>query len=101
MPDTDNFSVSVYEKPTVMTRHGLCSLYSSVYDPLGFVAPFVLVARLFYQHECTLGKDCDDDLEANNVLALKKWLGQLSDMKSKSVPRCMHHSDNVQDCQIE
>ena len=51
MPDTDNFSVSVYEKPAVMTKRGLCSMYSSVYDPLGFVTPFVLIARLLYRHE--------------------------------------------------
>ena len=72
MPDTDNFSVSVYEKPAVMTRRGLCSMYSSVYDPLGFVAPSVLIARLLYRHECTLGKDWDDDLEPDNVRAFKK-----------------------------
>ena len=38
------FKISVKEKPA--TRRGILSIVSSIYDPLGFVAPFILQAKL-------------------------------------------------------
>ncbi len=38
------FQISVKDKPP--TRHGILSFVSSVYDPLGFAAPFILQAKL-------------------------------------------------------
>ena len=42
--DQLTFSVSVPEKPP--TRRGVLSLVNSLYDPLGLVAPVVLVGKL-------------------------------------------------------
>ena len=36
--EDDVFMISVYDKRPLITKRGLCSMYSSVYDPLGFVA---------------------------------------------------------------
>lgn len=40
--DTFGFHIVVKEKP--LTRRGILSTVSSIYDPLGFAAPFTLIA---------------------------------------------------------
>ena len=42
--DTFGFKVNIKEKPC--TRRGILSVVSSVYDPLGMAAPFILPAKL-------------------------------------------------------
>ena len=45
----DVLALSIGIKEPVLTKRGLISMYSSVYDPLGIVAPFVLIARILYR----------------------------------------------------
>nr|XP_054593643.1 uncharacterized protein LOC129160669 [Nothobranchius furzeri] len=52
--ETDNFifKPKVKEKPA--TKRGMLSVISSVYDPLGFLAPVILPAKLLLQKLCTV-----------------------------------------------
>ncbi|KAJ8020040.1 hypothetical protein HOLleu_41875 [Holothuria leucospilota] len=52
--------VLLKEKP--LTRRGLLSITSSFYDPLGFAAPFILVAKSLLQEVCKRGADWDEPL---------------------------------------
>jgi hypothetical protein len=45
--DTFGFSVSVTEK--YFTRRGILSSVSSIFDPMGFASPFILLARLWFK----------------------------------------------------
>ena len=47
--ETDNVGFKFTLKQKKMTRRGLLSIISSVYDPLGLVAPFLLQGRLLNQ----------------------------------------------------
>ena len=46
--DVFKFKVNMKEKPK--TRRDMLSTLSSVYDPLGFVAPFILQGKIILQH---------------------------------------------------
>ena len=48
--DWFEFNVSIKEKP--LTRRGLLSVESSLFDPLGFAAPVILLAKLLLQDLC-------------------------------------------------
>ena len=48
--DTFGFKISVKDRPP--TRRGILSVVSSVYDPLGFAAPFTLPAKALLQDLC-------------------------------------------------
>ena len=48
--DTLGFTIKLVEKSS--RRHGLLSMLSSVYDPLGLAAPFMLKGRQIIQQLC-------------------------------------------------
>ena len=56
--DTLGFTIKMGKKAT--TRRGLLSDLSSVYDPLGFGAPFLLKGRLIIQQLCKNNMDWDE-----------------------------------------
>ncbi|XP_072172027.1 uncharacterized protein [Diadema setosum] len=56
--DSFKFEVQVKEKPA--TRRGILSVASSLYDPLGFLAPFVLPAKVLLQNLCRRDLTWDD-----------------------------------------
>ena len=93
MIQEDVLALSIGMKQPVMTKRGLISMYSSVYDPLGIVAPYVLIARILYRQECSLDKHWDDALEPVTIRKFERWLDQLEGMKEVSVPRCVAAPD--------
>ena len=46
------------EKPKI--RRSMLSTLSSIYDPLGFVAPFILQGRRIFQDLCEENLRCDE-----------------------------------------
>ena len=49
--EEDMFGIKIKPKVPVLTRRGLLRILSSVYDPMGFVCPFVLLAKKIFQSE--------------------------------------------------
>lgn len=58
-----SFNINLKEKPD--TRHGILSVIASLYDPLGFVAPFVLSGKCILQELCHRSIGWDDLLPAD------------------------------------
>ncbi len=86
--DTFGIRMQYTEKP--FTRRGLLSAMSSVYDPLGYISPFVLQAKILFQAECRTGKDWDSDLEDGNLKLWLKWLEGLPTLEQFRLPRCLY-----------
>ena len=61
--DQFQFRVTVNERP--YTRKGILSIVASVYDPLGLLAPFLLVAKRILQDLCKSKLAWDDDTQTN------------------------------------
>ncbi|XP_033107721.1 uncharacterized protein LOC117109468 [Anneissia japonica] len=85
--DVFKFEVDVTSKP--MTRRGLLSVTSSIYDPLGFAAPFVLYAKSLLQTVCRRGSDWDEVLDDSEVKVWKEWLANVPNLVNVRVPRWM------------
>jgi hypothetical protein len=58
--DTFRFTIVIKSKP--FTRRGILSVVSSVYDPLGFAAPFILLAKKVLQDLCGMNLEWDDPI---------------------------------------
>ncbi|XP_026040477.1 uncharacterized protein LOC113032046 [Astatotilapia calliptera] len=71
------------------TRRGMLSISSSIYDPLGFLAPVLLPAKGMQQELCKRKLGWDEPIPQT---MLQKWKGWLSDLQMLShfkVKRCI------------
>jgi hypothetical protein len=84
--DQFGFKIEIKVKPP--TRRGVLSVVSSVYDPLGFAAPFVLLAKMLMQDLCRENFSWDDVLQGDYLKRWESWLEQLMKIEKLYVPRC-------------
>ncbi|XP_071819881.1 uncharacterized protein [Apostichopus japonicus] len=98
--DQFQFRVTVNERP--YTRKGILSIVASIYDPLGFLAPFVLVAKRILQDLCRMKLAWDDDIPDEHLKCWKRWLLELPKLKDFKVNRCLKSDgyDNVRNTQL-
>ena len=72
--DQFGFKIVVKEKP--FTRRGILSTVCSIYDPLGFAAPFIFQTKLFLQDLCGKKLDWDDVIPEEDQKQWKTWLNE-------------------------
>ena len=90
--DTFKFRITVKDKP--VTRRGILSTVSSIYDPFGFAAPFTLTAKKLLQDLCREEKiGWDDELPDTYHRRWEEWLKELPLLERLSVPRCVKPVD--------
>ncbi|XP_046695978.1 uncharacterized protein LOC124379609 [Silurus meridionalis] len=80
--DTFSFNVNPQTRPS--TRRGILSVIASLYDPVGFVAPFILTGKCILQELCSRGIGWDEDLSPR----WERWKSDLQGLKEVSIPRC-------------
>ncbi|XP_066988222.1 uncharacterized protein [Macrobrachium rosenbergii] len=94
--DTFGFSVLLPNKP--LTRRGILSIVSSIYDPLGFAAPFVLLAKQILQDLCketTL--TWDDEVPDDHQQRFKQWISEAPNLQKITIPRCLKLPQQTKD----
>ena len=87
--ETDSYGFDVHLEDKPPTRRGLLSIVSSVYDPLGFASPFVLKAKILFQHLCRVKYDWDDLMPSDVMDQWGRWLEDLPLVQNFSIPRCL------------
>ena len=85
----DCFAYEVTWPEMPATRRGLLSAYSSLFDPLGLVAPVVLEARLIFRSVCLEGLGWDDPLPKNEAARWKTWKEGLATLNKIRIARCV------------
>ena len=78
--------MSLPDRPN--TRRGLLATTASLYDPLGLIAPVLLVPKLVQQELCRLQLDWDDEIPDDKSDAINKWKAATTGLSSVQVPRC-------------
>ena len=82
--DTFNFRIELKDKPC--TRRGIFSTISSIYDPLGFIAPVVLVGKKILQDICQ-SNSWDEPVDDATKSRWEKWRNELCLLERLKVPR--------------
>ncbi|XP_046841790.1 uncharacterized protein LOC124435902 [Xenia sp. Carnegie-2017] len=71
-----------------VTRRKIVSAVYSLFNPLGFIAPFVMKAKLILQMLCRKGLGWDDHIQANELSQWKRWVVDLPKLQEIRVRRC-------------
>ena len=93
--DAFTYDVDLPDKP--LTKRGLLSMTSSLYDPLGFVGPVVLVPKMIQQELCRQQLDWDDRIPELLADEFVEWLQQVRALNKLKIKRCLKPSINPQD----
>ena len=89
--DCFKFHILVQDRP--LTRRGILSTVGSVYDPLGFLAPLLLVGKRLLQELCKGKVDWDDPIPENVRECWLRWREELHLLENLAVPRCFKPED--------
>ncbi|CAG9134415.1 unnamed protein product [Plutella xylostella] len=92
--DTDSFeyTLNMLEPRQPITKRHIHSEVAQLYDPEGWIAPVVVVAKMIIQKLWKTGLDWDDSVEGE---LLEEWLTyrqDLSNIKHITIPRWSHNS---------
>ena len=79
------FKVGKMDKP--LTRRGLLSMLSSVFDPLGLASHFILLARQIVQELCRAKLSWDVEIPQQQAEAWASWVRDLPGMCNVRFPR--------------
>ena len=87
---TDNFTF----KPRVsresrITKRSFLSATASVFDPLGFITPYTVQARILIQDMWIDGCDWDDPLPETVNSKVVNWYSDLAELSDLKIPRCL------------
>jgi hypothetical protein len=73
------------ECPT--TRRKCLSLIASVFDPMGFIAPYLLRPKKALQKMCNLKLGWDDAIPEEHLAIIWKWQETLDKIQTHQIPR--------------
>ena len=84
--DCFQFTIVLQDRPC--TRRGILSTVSSVFDPLGFIAPLLLDGKSILQELCYHEVGWDDLIPDDIKVKWAKRRADLQQLQRLSIPRC-------------
>ncbi len=84
---SDSFKFRVQVKPNPLTRRGVLSTMASVYDPLGFMAPFVLLGKQILQQMCKEKVSWNEEVPENLRPLWESWIRDLPSLAEMEIKR--------------
>ena len=86
--ESDSLGFKVNLPKQSATRRGILSVTSSVYDPLGIAAPFVLKAKILLQSLCRRGIGWDEEIKGEDLTIWNQWLSEVKELDQLRIRRC-------------
>ena len=90
--DTFSFTVKEINLP-VYTK--LLSRIATLFDPLQFLAPYTIRAKMALQESWLRGLDGDEEFPDDLKASTRQWVEQLSEAPKVKIPRCYRHDEEV------
>ena len=71
------------------TKRNILSKVATLFDPLGFIAPYTIRGKLLLQEMWTAGLDWDDQLDEELVEKSREWFRELDELCCIKIQRCL------------
>lgn len=85
---SDDFQFRITVKEHSLTRRGVLSTVASIYDPLGFLAPLILLGKQIMQQLCRDKVGWDEPLSEELRTRWVSWLQDLENLSCVKIRRC-------------
>ena len=93
--DQFSFYYSPPAKEFVYTKRNVLRCTATIFDPLGFLAPFILLAKLMMQQAWVQGMSWDDNLPEELRVAWEQWFQEVIKLNLIKIPRCLRENGKV------
>lgn len=90
---SDTFKFKIVSKDRPLTRRGILSTVSSIYDPLGILSPVVLSAKKILRDLCRRALSWDDIIPESVATEWISWLQELCFLENFNIMRCLKPLD--------
>ncbi|XP_046329965.2 uncharacterized protein LOC124113582 [Haliotis rufescens] len=87
--DVFTFTSHIPEMNSTISKRIFLRQIAKLFDPLGFLAPFTVRAKIILQEMWTAGLDWDEELDNNLKRKACQWFMELEDLALIQVPRCL------------
>ena len=96
--DFFTFQIEQPDNNKAPTKRNVLSVIASLFDPLQFLAPFTMRAKVLMQEIWTAGVDWGDVLPDDLKATWEKWVSELPQLLNVAVPRCLllANSENIE-----
>lgn len=95
-PNEDKFSYRIGNFVTVYSKRSILSTIAKIYDPLGFLAPTILIAKLLIQDLWKLKSDWDTEIPDHLKIVWEKFTTLLPSLQLLTIPRWITTNDPYQ-----
>lgn len=85
--NTDSFVFNVETSVIAPSRRKILSVVNSVFDPLGFLAPFTIVGKLILRDITSENVKWDDPISPDIKVKWRKWESSLHELSLFKIPR--------------
>ena len=89
----DLFTFQIQERERCDTRRGILSIVAGLYDPMGFISPFVLEGKAILQEMCKRGVCWDETISDDLLPRWVKWLSDIPRLEEIQIQRCYKPAD--------
>ena len=83
------FKTKPREEGLELTKRGFLKKIAKLFDPVGFLAPFLIRAKVVLQEMWAAGLDWDDLFQGDLARTARTCFSGLEDLPEIKVPRCL------------
>lgn len=83
------FKINLPPDEMALTKRNFLSKIAAVFDPLGFLSPFIIRAKILIQEMWTTGCDWDEIVDETLTEKAQLWFGELAGLVHLRIPRCL------------
>ena len=98
--ENDSLTFRIELKGTPLSRRGILSSISSIFDPMGLVSPFLLEGRLILQAITGERKGWDEPLDELQIKAWEKWRSEIVGLEKIEVSSCYKKDKEIIDTSV-
>ncbi|CAB0004889.1 unnamed protein product [Nesidiocoris tenuis] len=91
-PQSDVFSYDIRSPPQSSTKRSILSVIARLYDPLGYLAPVIFLAKSIFQHTWRADTTWDSEVPSEIKTVWLRFIGQLPSLSAISIPRPLPRS---------
>ena len=98
--ESDSFYFTINVETEVITKRDILRQISTIFDPLGFLCPVVITAKILMQDLWRINLGWDDALPENVTSSWKNWAKSAQSLATFKVHRCIRTSATPHEFQL-